>query len=184
MSFLSLQEVRIILLSALPLTELRLAIPLAIAWGIDPLKSYLLACIGNFLPLIPFLLILEPLHNFILKVPYLNKIMQRLLLKTRGKGRQVEKYGALGLIFFVAVPLPGTGIYSGAVLAFLFGIRFWFALPALTLGMLLAGLAVTLASAGTKELAGYIYDFEYVVMGIIVAGIIYYLLRRRHKNWY
>ena len=178
---LNFQEIQIMLLSAVPFTELRLTIPLAVALGISPMKSFVLACLGNFLPIIPLLLLLEPLSRLVTKIPIVNGIFLRLLEKTRGKGEKVEKYGLFGLLLFVAVPFPGTGIYSGAILAFLFGIRFRYAFFALTVGMLLAGVAVTLASAGAKEIAEYIYSLEYFLAGLIVAGIIYFFLKRR--NW-
>ncbi|MFZ5944161.1 MAG: COG2426 family protein [Bacillota bacterium] len=182
MVFFDSQELQIIFLSALPLTELRLSIPIAFAMGMSPLKSYLLACIGNFIPIAPVLLLLEPLSSFIARIPLINNIYFKIINRTRTKGAQVEKYGALGLLLFVAVPLPGTGIYSGAILAFLFGIRFRFAFAALTLGMLLAGLLVTLASAGAKELAGYLYDFELFLLVVLLIIIIYFVKKKRHKK--
>ncbi len=60
----------------------------------------------------------------------------------------IEKYGAFGLAIFVGIPLPGTGIWTGALMAFVFGIGFRQALPALVAGMLFAGVMVTLASMG------------------------------------
>jgi len=177
---LNFQELQILLLSAVPLTELRLAIPLAVALGLNPIKAFLLACIGNFVPIAPFLLLLEPTSKLIVKVPYLKDLFITLLDKTRSKGEKFEKYGAFGLLLFVAVPFPGTGIYSGAILAFLFGIRFWYALSALTIGMIFAGIAVTLASAGAKELARYIYDMEYIFLAFLVLGIIYLFLKKRN----
>jgi len=179
---LSYEELQIILLSAIPLTELRLTIPLAVALGISPLKSFFLACFGNFLPIIPLLLLLEPVSKLVAGLPLINKFFVKLLEKTRAKGQKVEKNGALGLLLFVAVPFPGTGVYSGAILAFLFGIRFWYSFLALTLGMLLAGVAVTLASAGAKEAAGYIYDLEFFLVGLLIAGIIYFIFKKKHKK--
>jgi len=179
---LSFQDLQIILLSAVPLTELRLTIPLAIALGISPVKSFVLACVGNFLPIIPLLLLLEPVGYLVAGVPIIKNIYAKLLEKIRAKGQKVEKYGALGLLLFVAIPFPGTGIYSGAILAFLFGIRFWYSFISLTLGMLLAGVAVTLASAGAKEAAGYIYDLEFLLVGLLVLGIIFFITKKKHKK--
>ncbi|MDK2823189.1 MAG: hypothetical protein PWQ67_582 [Clostridia bacterium] len=176
------QELQIILLSALPLTELRLSIPLAVALGIGPLKAFLLACLGNFLPIVPFLLLLQPVNRLIIKIPFIKDLFIKFLKKTRAKGEKVEKYGALGLLLFVAIPFPGTGVYSGAILAFLFGIRFWYAFPALTIGMIFAGIAVTLASAGVKEMAQYIYNLEYFIVIILALGIIFLSWRKKHKK--
>lgn len=179
---LTWQEIQVLLFSAVPLTELRLTIPFAIALGFNPIKAFFLACIGNFLPIAPTLLVLEPLSKVMARVPILSYYFFRLLDKTRAKGEKVEKYGALGLALFVAVPLPGTGIYSGAVLAFLFGIRFWYAFVSLTIGMFFAGLAVTLASAGAKEMAGYIYNLEYFVFALFGLGLCYLFFKKRKHN--
>jgi uncharacterized membrane protein len=166
-------------MSAVPFTELRLTIPLAIALGIEPLKAFFLACTGNFLPIIPLLLLLEPMTKIIAKIPILDKILNSIITRTRSKGEQVEKYGALGLLLFVAVPLPGTGVYSAAILAFLFGIRFWYSFISLTLGMLVAGVVVTLASAGIMEIAQYIYKVEYIMLALLGIGLIYWFLKRK-----
>ena len=179
---LSFEEWQILFMSAVPFTELRLTIPLAIALGLEPLKAFFLACTGNFLPIIPLLLLLEPITKIIAKIPLLDKILTAIITRTRSKGEQVEKYGALGLFLFVAVPLPGTGIYSGAILAFLFGLRFSYSFLSLTLGMLVAGVAVTLASAGVKEIAHYIYRAEYLLLGLLVIGLIYWLMKRKKKS--
>jgi len=182
MFLLNFQEMQIILLSAVPFTELRLSIPLAVALGISPMKSFVLACVGNFLPIIPLILLLEPVSRLVTKIPIINGIFLGLLENTRSKGKKVEKYGFLGLLLFVAVPFPGTGIYSGAILAFIFGIRFRYAFFALTVGMLLAGVAVTLASAGAKEIAEYIYNLEYFLVGLMVVGISYFFFKRRNRK--
>lgn len=172
---LSSLEWQIIIMSAIPLTELRLAIPWGIMLGLPVMKTFILAGIGNFLPIIPLLVFLKPLNVFLEKIPFLNKYFVNFLRKTRRKGRKVEKYGALGLFLFVAVPLPGTGVYSGAVLAFILGIRFWYSVFSLTLGMITAGIAVTIASSGAIELAKNIYNFEYLLLGILIIGAIYLL---------
>ena len=176
---LSFEEWQILLMSAVPFTELRLTIPLAIALCIEPLKAFFLACTGNFLPIIPLLLLLEPMTKIIAKIPILDKILNSIITRTRSKGEQVEKYGALGLLLFVAVPLPGTGVYSAAILAFLFGIRFWYSFISLTLGMLVAGVVVTLASAGIMEIAQYIYKVEYIMLALLGIGLIYWFLKRK-----
>ena len=125
------------------------------------------------------MLLLEPMTKIIAKIPILDKILNSIITRTRSKGEQVEKYGALGLLLFVAVPLPGTGVYSAAILAFLFGIRFWYSFISLTLGMLVAGVVVTLASAGIMEIAQYIYKVEYIMLALLGIGLIYWFLKRK-----
>lgn len=178
---ISIDEWKILLMAMIPFSELRLAIPFGVMIGLAPFKTLILACIGNFLPIIPILLLLEPMSRLISKIPKLFKYYNKFINKTRSKGAKVEKYGALGLLLFVAIPLPGTGIYSGTVLAFLLGIRFWYSLISLTLGMIIAGIAVTLASTGFKELTYIIYDFEYIVIGLILLAIAIFLIKRYKK---
>ena len=165
-------------MSAVPLTELRLTIPIAIALGIEPLRAFILACIGNFLPIIPLLLLFEPATKLLSKVAILDKLINKIITRTRSKGKRVEKYGAIGLFLIVAVPLPGTGIYTGSVLAFLFGISFWYGLLSLTLGMIVAGIGVTLASVGAAEAARYLYHAEFFIIVLLLIGLAYWLKRK------
>lgn len=175
----SLHELQVFLLSMVPLGELRISIPYGIYMGLTPLKAFFIACFGNFIPIIPLLFLLNPISNIINKIPKINKLYQSFLMKTRKKSAKVDKYGAIGLMLLVAVPLPGTGIYSGAVLAFLLGIRFRYALTALTLGMIIAGIAVTLASSGAKQLSSLIYNFEYILIGLFFVSVIIWFIRKR-----
>lgn len=166
---------KIFFLSAVPFTELRLTIPLGIGNGLDPLEVYLVAAAGNFLPVMPLLLMIGPLHRaFDTKLaswkPYAS-VMSRL----DEKRKQAETIGFWGLFFFVAVPLPGTGVYSGAVLAFLLRENFIRSLAALTAGMLTAGLIMTGLSMGLFRLAG--------VYGVaVLASVFIYGLFFRKRN--
>jgi len=137
-------------MAMLPILELRGAIPWALKFAPDlPLASiYLFAVLGNFAPVIPILLFLEPVSNYLRRVPVFDRFFTWLFARTRRRGRLVEKYEAIGLTFFVAIPLPVTGAWTGALLAFLFGIRLRWAAVCIALGVLIAGLVVTLASKG------------------------------------
>lgn len=145
-------EIQVLILSMIPITELRATIPIAIGMGMDPLTAFIYAIIGNFIPIIPLLLFLPLVLNLLQKNNLTKKIVQRILDRTQAKSGKVQKYGAIGLLLFVAVPLPGTGIWSGCLAALLFGIPFKFAFPAITFGMLIAGIVVTLASVGVLQL--------------------------------
>lgn len=133
----------------LPILELRGAIPLAIGkLGVSPEKAYALSVIGNMMPVIPLLLLLKIVSNWLKRYKLGEKFFTWLFARTRRHSVLVEKYEALGLVLFVAVPLPITGAWTGCVAAFLFGIRFKYAFPAIFLGVLIAGVIVTLASLG------------------------------------
>jgi uncharacterized membrane protein len=141
-------------IAALPIVELRLAIPWALApasifgGGLGWHQAFLWAICGNFVPIIPLLLVLSPITNWLRRWSIFDRFFDWFFARTRKKGKWIERYEALGLIIFVGIPLPGTGVWTGAVAAFIFGIHFRYALPCITLGMLLAATLVTLASLG------------------------------------
>lgn len=132
-------ELTTVIVSMLPVAELRGGIPLAFALGIPPFKAFWLAVAGNLLPVIPLLLLLQPVSNFLRKLPVLDKFFEWLFARTRRKSHLIEKYEALGLILFVAIPLPMTGMWTGAVAASLFKIPIKYSLPAIIAGVFIAG---------------------------------------------
>ena len=107
----------------------------------------------GFVGIIPLLLFLEPISSFLSRRSAVcRRFFDWLFARTRRRGRVVERYEAIGLILFVAIPLPVTGAWTGTVAAFLFGVRFRYALPAIITGILIAGTVVTLASLGVITL--------------------------------
>lgn len=153
----------IFLLSMLPLTELRVTIPLAITTlGMNPWTAFLLAIAGNLVPVIPILLLLAPLEKWLSRFPWAGSLLQKFLRKARAKGGQVKKYGALGLALFVGVPLPGTGAWTGAAIAWLLGMPIRTAFLAIGAGVIIAGLLVTFASIGLVKVA-VIYGLEFLL---------------------
>ena len=149
-----LKELYTILIAALPVLELRGAIPIALKWGIPLPKAYALAFIGNMLPVPFILLLLEPVSNKLRHFKLWSKFFDWLLERTKKRAKVVERFEALGLILFVAIPLPITGAWTGCVAAILFGIRRKYALPAIALGVLIAGLIVTGLSKTILNLMG------------------------------
>jgi len=102
-----------------------------------------LSVVGNMLPIAPILLLLGPVSDWLSRWPLFGKFFQWLFARTRSRSDIIRKYELIGLMLFVAVPLPVTGAWTGAAAAFLFGIRFWPALGAIFLGVLIAGAIVT-----------------------------------------
>jgi uncharacterized membrane protein len=138
-------EIIIIVISALPILELRGGLPLAyIHYDFSLLKSILLSVCGNLLPLIPILLLFHPLSKWLMRFRGYKKMYNWLYHRTLKKGNNVEKYGALGLLLFTALPLPTTGAYSACVAAAIFGIRFRYAFLAISLGVICAAIIVSL----------------------------------------
>jgi len=144
-----------ILISCLPVAELRGAIPIALLqYQMHPTEAYLLAVIGNMIPVIPLLLYLEPVSDYLRRFRFWNKFFDWLFTRTHhNHSATFEKYGTLGLAIFVAIPLPATGAWSGCAAAFVFGIGFRHALMAITAGVLIAGVVVTIVTLGGISLS-------------------------------
>ncbi len=137
------KELAVFILGMMPVSELRGAIPFGVAIGIPIKKVLFLAIIGNIVPVIPLLFLLEPLSNYLRRFPPFKVFFGWLFERTRRKAAAVEKYEALGLIFFVSIPLPMTGAWTGCLAATLFKIRLRYALFAITTGVLIAAVIVT-----------------------------------------
>ena len=139
-------------IAAIPVVELRGAIPAGAAAGLDPWLACVAAVIGNLLP-VPFIILLvRQVFDWLSKRPFFAPKIDALERRAHLKGRMVRKYRLLGLVLFVAVPLPGTGAWTGALVAAFLNIRLRSALPAITLGVLIAGNIVTLMTLGVIHL--------------------------------
>ena len=138
--------------AALPISEVRGAIPLAIGvYGFSPLQAYLLSVLGNLLPIIPLLLFLGPVSDFLRRFSIGDRFFSWLFARTRSKYiKDHENFGLTALAVFVAIPLPMTGAWTGCVIAFLLGFRFWPAFPAIAAGVLIAGVVVTAGVMGVQ----------------------------------
>jgi len=144
-------ELATFIISMLPVSELRGAIPVAIGvYNLDPIQAYFLAIIGNIIPVVFILKYIDPISEYLMsRSKFFNKFFTYLFERTRRKHNgKFEKWGALALITFVAIPLPVTGGWSGALAAFVFGIPFKKALPLIFLGIMIAGVIVTGLSLG------------------------------------
>ncbi len=177
---MTLSDWQILLFSALPVTELRVTIPLALSNGMSVQRAFMLAVIGNIIPIVPLLLWLEPISNWLRQYPFLDSLFQNILLRTRRRGNKVRRYGAIGLMLFVAIPFPGTGAWSGAVLAWLLGLPVFSSAVVISFGVVLAGIIVALASAGVIQFA-YIYDLEYLLAAVLVIALFFFGHRRKKK---
>jgi len=143
-----------LLAAALPVSEVRGAIPLAIGvYGYDPWQAYILSVLGNLIPVIPLLLFLGPVSDWLRRFAIWDRFFTWLFSRTRRKYiREHESFGLTALAVFVAIPLPMTGAWTGCAIAFLVGFRFWPAFAAITAGILLAGMVVTATVVGVQWL--------------------------------
>lgn len=139
-------------MAMVPVVELRGAIPLGLSLGLSPFEAYLLSVLGNMLP-VPFIILLARMvFEWLKKTAWWGPKIDWLEKKAHLKGRIVQKYRLPGLALLVAIPLPGTGAWTGALVAALFGIRLRTALPAILAGVLVAGAIVLGASCGVIAL--------------------------------
>ena len=128
-----------------PFIELRGSLIYAASAGIDPLSALVVAIAGNMLPVPLIIRFLYVLENFITKFPRLENVYKKIVVRTRNRSSsRVEYYKEIALIAFVAVPLPGTGAWTGSLIAYLFGLKFWKSLVMIFVGVVIAGFAVTL----------------------------------------
>ena len=134
--------------SMIPIIELRGAIPMGFAFGLPMWLSYLLSVIGNMLPVPFILLFIRAILNWMKKVPKLDKIALWLEARAAKKSDKVNKYATLGLLVFVALPLPGTGAWTGSLVAALMEMRLKHSLLSVFCGVLIAGVIVTLIAYG------------------------------------
>ncbi|MBN2184550.1 MAG: small multi-drug export protein [Candidatus Krumholzibacteriota bacterium] len=143
------------LISILPVSELRGAIPYALTkGGLEWPEAYIFAVLGNFLPVIPLLIFLERISDWLRRYPVFDRFFDWFFKRTKRKGKLIERFEALGLVLFVAIPLPVTGAWTGCAAAFLFKIPLRLAIPAVASGILIAGAVVTLASLGVISFWG------------------------------
>ncbi len=137
----------LILITLIPTIELRGAIPIGIIhYGLNPILVFLTTVIANVLLIIPIYVFLGFFFELLMKIKIFQSIVKRIHKKTT---HYVDKYGFFGLVLFVAVPFPGTGVYSGVLGAYLLGVRKRDAIPALSFGVLIAGIIVTVLSVLT-----------------------------------
>ncbi len=149
----------VFIVSMLPIFELRGGIPLGINfYGIPWYTAVPIAVAGNMIPVFPILLLLGPLSRLLSRISLFRKFFEWLFRRTRSRSAVVERYKAIGLMLFVAIPLPVTGAWTGSVAAFLFNIRFPNAIISILFGVLIAAVIVT-----TLSLLG--------IWGAIIAGI-------------
>ena len=132
-----------------PVVELRGAIPFGLALGLDPLTCYMAAVIGNCIPIPFIILFIEHVFRVMRKLsPKFGALVDKLEQRADEKSDVVQKYALWGLVILVAIPLPGTGAWTGSLVAALMNIPLRKSGPACVLGVLIAGVAVMAISTG------------------------------------
>ena len=136
-------------ISMLPIVELRAGLPYGIALGLDYPLALTAALVGNMIP-VPFIVVSIRRVFVWLRAHFkkMDSFITKLEKKAHLKGETVRKYGPLGLLIFVAIPLPGTGAWTGALIAALLDMRLKSAVPSIFLGVCIAATIMTLLTFG------------------------------------
>lgn len=150
-----MEWIDVLIISMLPVSELRGAIPYALIRGYSPFSAYFISVVGNFIPVPVILYLLSRLENLFLRIPVVGGIYRFAVGLAEKRKAVVEKYGYIGLTAFVAIPLPVTGAWTGSLIAFLLRLERKKSMLFILLGILIAGGIVLSASLGIGRVARY-----------------------------
>ena len=136
-----------IFLSILPIAELRGGIPYAVTQGMNIYTAYIICVLANMLVVPIVFVFLETVHKLFYKISIYQKLFDRMVVRTRKKAeKNVAKYGYWGIMLFVAIPLPITGAYTGTLAAWILKLNRKKSFMYLALGVLIAGVIVSIAT--------------------------------------
>lgn len=152
------ENLAVFLVSMLPVVELRGAIPFGVGLGMDWRAVYLISVIGNMIPVPFIILFFRPLIEFLKKTRFFGGLATKIHDRSLRKSEDVLKYKVFGLFVFVAIPLPGTGAWTGAAIAALLNMRLKNAIPAILLGVMCAGVLMMGISYGFGTLFMHFFN--------------------------
>lgn len=145
------RELATLLIAMLPIGELRVSIPIALkVYQLSAFSAFIWSILGNALVVALILLLLDPISRFLMRhFKIFNQFFNWLFARTRRKhSKRFEHWGTFALVTLVAIPLPFTGGWTGALAAFVFGVSFKRSFPIIFLGLLIAGAIVTAVTQG------------------------------------
>ncbi len=175
---------QVFLLSMAPIGELRLAIPVGIAiLKIDTAIAFLIAVAGNLVPVFLILFLFKRISNFLAqKSKRYAKLFAWWQDITLGKhSSKVEQYGLIGLMLLVGIPLPFTGAYTGALLAVLLNFPLKKSIPAISGGVIMSGMIVTLFVVFGVSLEQHL-NWQIILGILLMAGLVWWYLKNRKKR--
>ena len=143
------------IVSLLPVLELRGGLIVAKLLGVSFFKAFIICFIGNLLPIPFILLFIRKIFTLLKRFKRFERLLDKLEAKSIRKAEKVKKYRLLGLFMFVAIPLPGTGAWTGALIADLLDIRIKHSFPAIAVGVFVAGTIISVLSYGLFGLLGF-----------------------------
>lgn len=144
-----------LLVSMIPIIELRGGVPFGVALGLPVQQAFWAALVGNLIPVPFIILFVRRVFQWIrARIPKLGSMVDRLEQKAWSKSDKVQKYELWGLLLFVAIPLPGTGAWTGSLIAALMDMKLSRCVPIIVLGVLIAGIIVTSLTYGVVSILG------------------------------
>jgi len=166
------QKLLVVAVSMLPVIELKGTIPVAIAWGIPKLTSFIFAYIGSCLPVIPLLLLLRPIIKWMYSKKAFKGFANWIETRSEHKGQLIYDYRYIGLFLFVAIPLPTTGVWTGSIVASLLEMDIKKCIPLIFAGNLVAGIIVVL-----------LHDFMwYIIIGALAITALLFVIKKLKKK--
>lgn len=147
-----------LLVASLPIIEIRGAMPLALqVFNFSIPEALFWSVLGNMLPVPLLLWLFDPISKLVIQLlPFTKKYFEKLFEKTRGKFiKSHEAWGVLALIIFVGIPIPGTGAWTGALAAWIFGYNKFRSFIYLFIGVIIAGIAMAALTKGVDNLLNY-----------------------------
>ena len=142
------KELIVFIISMVPILELRGGLLAASVLNIDIVRALWICVIGNIIPVPFILLLITPIFNRLKRTKTFRPMVEKLEKRAMGKSDQIEKYQFWGLVLFVGIPLPGTGAWTGSLIASLLGMKFKKAFPAVLLGIAIAAVIMSVVSYG------------------------------------
>lgn len=141
------------LISMLPVVELRGGLPAGVAMGLPIPVAFAASLVGNMIPVPFIILFVRPLFRWVrVHIPRLGGFVARLESRAKEKSVDVSRYQTWGLLIFVAIPLPGTGAWTGALIAAVLNMRLKRAVPVIFAGVVIAGCIITVLTYGVTLL--------------------------------
>lgn len=148
------KDVTVFIISMIPILELRGGIIAASVLSVPYLRALVICIIGNIIPIPFILLFINKIFQWLKSFQLTRGLVEKMEYRAMGKSDKIQKYEFLGLLLFVGVPLPGTGAWTGSLVAALLGIKLKKAVPAIFLGIILASAIMSFVAYGIPYLVG------------------------------
>jgi len=193
-SLTNIRELIVALVSMVPLIELKGAIPIGEGLGLPIWETAMIAYLGSTLIIIPVFFLMIPIFNLLKKIPFVKKFVEKLEAMLRKKAEKVAENASgdsekaqrkmlmTGLTIFVAIPIPLTGVWTGAAIAVFLNMRFRDSILPLALGNLIAGSIVTLLTYLFHDYVNYIIDVMFIIALIMLIVAVIKIITAKPEN--